>query len=193
MRVRLLLGKGGLPARGTGGAGPHAELLAHGVEIYEYLPSCTPRWPWWTTSGRPWARPTSTRSLLLNLEANVVLLDGRFAEQLRAEIETAQAASRQVTSPPHTGWRALLGRAWGPGSPTSTCVSPGRQADTDTAMAKPTADPHYRASRPTSRRGMASGRWEAGDLLPSEGQLTMRFKISRMTASPRCASWNRKA
>ncbi|MFO1227833.1 UTRA domain-containing protein [Roseateles sp.] len=50
-------------------------------------------------------------------------------------------------------------------------------------MAKPTADPHYLRIKTHLKEGMASGRWEAGDLLPSEGQLTMRFKISRMTAN----------
>lgn len=50
-------------------------------------------------------------------------------------------------------------------------------------MAKSPGDPHYLRIKTALRDGMANGRWVAGDLLPSEGQLVMRFKVSRMTAN----------
>ncbi|MEO3693505.1 cardiolipin synthase ClsB [Roseateles paludis] len=115
VRVRLLLqGKVDYRLAALAAQALYAELLEHGVEIYEYQPAFLHAKvavvdDQWATVGSSNIDPLS---LLLNLEANVVLLDGRFAEQLRAEIESAQAEARQVTTPPHTGWRALLGRAW---------------------------------------------------------------------------------
>jgi GntR family histidine utilization transcriptional repressor len=50
-------------------------------------------------------------------------------------------------------------------------------------MARTSGDPHYLRIKTALREGMSNGRWVAGDLLPSEGQLVMRFKVSRMTAN----------
>lgn len=50
-------------------------------------------------------------------------------------------------------------------------------------MSKAAAEPQYLRVKNHLREGISSGRWVAGDLLPSEGQLTMRFKVSRMTAN----------
>ncbi len=50
-------------------------------------------------------------SLLVNLEANVVVLDRPFAACLAGEIETAIVASARVGETAGKGWRALVHRA----------------------------------------------------------------------------------
>lgn len=115
VRVRLLLqGKVDYRLAAWAAQALYAELLANGVQIFEYLPAFLHAKvavvdDHWATVGSSNIDPLS---LLLNLEANVVLLDGAFAERMRGEIEAALSVSRQVTAPPHRGWRALLWRAW---------------------------------------------------------------------------------
>lgn len=44
-------------------------------------------------------------------------------------------------------------------------------------------EPQYLRVKNHLREGIASGHWSAGDLLPSEGQLTALFEVSRMTVN----------
>ncbi len=75
------------------------ELLAQGVTIYEYSPAFLHAKV--ATVDDEWATVGSSNidplSLLLNLEANVVVRDRAFAVGLREEIEAALASSVQVT------------------------------------------------------------------------------------------------
>ncbi|CAM3813764.1 cardiolipin synthase ClsB [Roseateles saccharophilus] len=114
VRVRLLL-QGKLDYRLAGWAAEalYAELIGHGVEIYEYTPAFLHAKVavvdgQWATVGSSNIDPLS---LLLNLEANVVLRDGGFARHLADEIETALAVSARVGERGGTGLRAMLHRA----------------------------------------------------------------------------------
>jgi cardiolipin synthase A/B len=54
-------------------------------------------------------------SLLLNLEANVVVRDAAFTQALAAQFDEAVAVSREIDAthdPYPTGWRGVLRRAW---------------------------------------------------------------------------------
>jgi cardiolipin synthase A/B len=103
VRVRLLL-QGKLDYRLAGLAARvlYEELLAVGIEIFEYTPAFLHAKM--TIVDRHWATVGSSNidplSLLLNLEANVVLRDPGLAGQLTAEFELAVAASAQITTPP---------------------------------------------------------------------------------------------
>jgi cardiolipin synthase A/B len=103
VRVRLLL-QGKLDYRLAGLAARvlYDELLAVGIQIHEYTPAFLHAKM--TVVDRQWATVGSSNidplSLLLNLEANVVLRDPGLAGQLTAEFELAIADSRQVTTPP---------------------------------------------------------------------------------------------
>ena len=93
--------------------GTYAELLAHGVEIYEYTPAFLHAKVAvvdgiWATVGSSNIDPLS---LLVNLEANVVVLDAGFAARLAAEIDTALAVSSRVSEAGGQGLRAVLRRA----------------------------------------------------------------------------------
>jgi GntR family histidine utilization transcriptional repressor len=46
-----------------------------------------------------------------------------------------------------------------------------------------TPEPQYLRVKKHLREGMSSGHWVPGDLLPSEGQLTQAFEVSRMTVN----------
>jgi cardiolipin synthase len=114
VRVRLLL-QGKLDYRLAGWAAEalYADLLGHGVEIYEYTPAFLHAKVavvdgQWATVGSSNIDPLS---LLVNLEANVVVRDTGFAARLAAEIETAIAVSQRVGETGGTGLRALLHRA----------------------------------------------------------------------------------
>jgi cardiolipin synthase len=94
------------------------ELRRHGVRIYEYTPAFLHAKVAvvdgdWATVGSSNIDPLS---LLLNLEANVVVLDRGFASALTQGFDEAVAASVEITeSPLATGWRAWLTRglvAW---------------------------------------------------------------------------------
>jgi len=67
----------------------------------------------WATVGSSNIDPLS---LLLNLEANVVVLDEAFVAQLSARLDEAFAASAEITAPPvRPGLRGWLSRglvAW---------------------------------------------------------------------------------
>ncbi|WP_343622054.1 cardiolipin synthase ClsB [Roseateles puraquae] len=114
VRVRLLL-QGKLDYRIAGWAAQalYAELLGHGVEIYEYTPAFLHAKVAvvdgvWATVGSSNIDPLS---LLVNLEANVVVLDTAFATHLAGEIDTAIAVSQRVSKAGGSGLRAMLRRA----------------------------------------------------------------------------------
>ena len=77
-------------------------------------PSCTPRWRWsideWATVGSSNIDPLS---LLLNLEANVIVRDEAFANELSQRFDLAVAASREVTDATRgVGWRPVVLRGF---------------------------------------------------------------------------------
>ena len=112
VRVRLLLqGKVDYRIAGWAAEALYTDLLRHGVEIYEYTPAFLHAKvavvdEHWATVGSSNIDPLS---LLVNLEANVVVLDEAFARQLSGEIETAIAASERVKQ--RRGWRVIYHRA----------------------------------------------------------------------------------
>jgi cardiolipin synthase A/B len=116
VRVRLLL-QGKLDYRIAGLAAQvlYDELLGYGVRIFEYTPAFLHAKialadDEWATVGSSNIDPLS---LLLNLEANVVVRDGRFSAALSAALDSALAASREVTAPPvPRGWWATLRRGF---------------------------------------------------------------------------------
>lgn len=120
VQVRLLLqGKVDYRIAGMAAAVLYEELLRHGVRIYEYMPAYLHAKVAvvdddWATVGSSNIDPLS---LLLNLEANVIVQDPVFAKQLRDEFEAALAVSREVDGHKlhQPGWRGVLSRglvAW---------------------------------------------------------------------------------
>ena len=119
VRVRLLLqGKVDYRIAGLAARVLYDELLAKGVQIFEYTPAYLHAKMAvidadWSTLGSSNIDPLS---LLLNLEANVVAHDAPFAERVAEELEIAISASRPVMAPPYaTGPAAVLRRgvvAW---------------------------------------------------------------------------------
>ncbi len=91
------------------------ELLAAGVRVWEYTPAYLHAKAAvvdgdWATVGSSNIDPLS---LLLNLEANVVIRDPAFAEDLAQRLHRSLAVSREVLRPPDgTGWWAALRRAF---------------------------------------------------------------------------------
>ena len=94
------------------------ELRAHGVRIYEYTPAFLHAKVAvvdddWATVGSSNIDPLS---LLLNLEANIVVDDADFTRTLAAALDEAIAASLEVQSEAtRRGWRGLMQRgliAW---------------------------------------------------------------------------------
>jgi cardiolipin synthase len=116
VRVRLLL-QGKLDYRFAGLAASvlYDELLTHGVRIFEYTPAFLHAKVAlvdhdWATVGSSNIDPLS---LLLNLEANVVIRDATFSVALASSFEQAIAVSREVTAPPMPrGWAATLRRGF---------------------------------------------------------------------------------
>jgi len=116
VRVRLLLqGKLDYRIAGVAASVLYDELLAHGVHIHEYTPAFLHAKVAmvdddWATVGSSNIDPLS---LLLNLEANVVVHDAPFAAQVAHELDIAIADSRKVLAPPYaTGWLAVLRRTF---------------------------------------------------------------------------------
>jgi cardiolipin synthase A/B len=116
VQVRLLL-QGKLDYRIAGLAAQvlYDELLSQGVRIFEYTPAFLHAKvaltdDEWATIGSSNIDPLS---LLLNLEANVVVRDAAFSQALTAALEQAIAVSREVTAPPvPRGWIATLRRGF---------------------------------------------------------------------------------
>ncbi|MFN6994451.1 MAG: cardiolipin synthase ClsB [Aquincola tertiaricarbonis] len=102
VKVRLLLqGRPDYRFAALAASVLYAELLAQGVRIYEYMPAFLHAKvavvdDHWATVGSSNIDPLS---LLLNLEANVVVHDRAFASGLAAQFDEAVAASREVTAP----------------------------------------------------------------------------------------------
>ena len=119
VRVRLLLqGKVDYRIAAWAQRALYDELRAHGVRIYEYTPAflhakvavVDGRW---STVGSSNIDPLS---LLLNLEANVVVDDPAFADSVGRALDEAMAVSEEVAGRSFSrGWRSLLQRgivAW---------------------------------------------------------------------------------
>ncbi len=119
VRVRLLLqGKIDYRIAAMAARALYEELRGRGVRIYEYMPAFLHAKvavvdDTWATVGSSNIDPLS---LLLNLEANVVVDDPGFARSLGDALDAAFAASAEVLGPPaQRGWRGLLQRglvAW---------------------------------------------------------------------------------
>jgi cardiolipin synthase len=116
VRVRLLLqGKVDYRFAGLAARVLYDELLAQGVRIFEYQPAFLHAKAAvvdgdWATIGSSNIDPLS---LLLNLEANVVIRDPRFATELGDALERALGVSHEITVPPfQKGALAVLGRGF---------------------------------------------------------------------------------
>ena len=116
VRVRLLL-QGKLDYRFAGLAASvlYEELLARGVQIFEYTPAFLHAKV--ALADNHWATVGSSNidplSLLLNLEANVVVRDASFTMALADAFEQAIQVSREVTGPPLApGWISALRRGF---------------------------------------------------------------------------------
>ena len=116
VRVRLLLqGKLDYRIAGIAASVLYDELLRYGVQIHEYTPAFLHAKVAvvdddWATVGSSNIDPLS---LLLNLEANVIVRDGAFARELAREFDTAVAVSREVTRPAlRHGWWPTLQRGF---------------------------------------------------------------------------------
>jgi cardiolipin synthase len=116
VQVRLMLqGKADYRLVRLAAEAMYDELLARGVHLYEYTPAflhakvarVDDRW---ATVGSSNIDPLS---LLLNLEANVLVDDPTFVAELAAELDRDFAAATPVTSPPPlAGWRRWLRRGF---------------------------------------------------------------------------------
>lgn len=111
VRVRLLLqGKVDYLLAGMAAQALYTELLGHGVQVFEYMPAylhakiCVVDGNWATVG----SSNIDPLSLLLNLEANVVVRDPVFAQALALQFEAAIADSRQVELQ-HLGGAGLRG------------------------------------------------------------------------------------
>lgn len=119
VQVRLLLqGKVDYRIAALAARALYDDLRHHGVRIYEYTPAFLHAKVAvvdtdWATVGSSNIDPLS---LLLNLEANVVVRDTAFADALAARLQQAFEVSAEVTgAPERTGWRRWLHRgvvAW---------------------------------------------------------------------------------
>ena len=112
VRVRLLL-QGKLDYRFAGLAAQvlYEELLADGVRVFEYMPAFLHAKV--ALADADWATIGSSNidplSLLLNLEANLIVRDRTFTNELAREFDAACAASREVDAS-HLGagfWRTV--------------------------------------------------------------------------------------
>jgi cardiolipin synthase len=119
VQVRLLLqGKVDYPIAALAARVLYDELRSHGVHIYEYTPAflhakvalVDARW---ATVGSSNIDPLS---LLLNLEANVIVRDAGFCAGMAERLDRAFAVSEEILqAPPIAGWRRWLRRglvAW---------------------------------------------------------------------------------
>ena len=119
VKVRLLLqGKLDYRIAGLAARALYDELRMHGVRIFEYTPAFLHAKVAvidddWATVGSSNIDPLS---LLLNLEANVVVRDPEFAAALTWRLQQAFDISVEVSgTPARTGWRRWLHRgvvAW---------------------------------------------------------------------------------
>ena len=115
VRVRLLLqGKVDYRIAALAARAVYDEMRARGVRIYEYTPAFLHAKVAlvdddWATVGSSNIDPLS---LLLNLEANVVVRDAPFTAALAQRFDEALVVSQEVLGPPvRRGWRGWLMRA----------------------------------------------------------------------------------
>jgi cardiolipin synthase len=116
VQVRLLLqGKADYRIAALAAQVLYDELLHNGVRIYEYTPAFLHAKVAlvdddWATVGSSNIDPLS---LLLNLEANLIVRDATFTAELAQRLELSLAESREVLSPPvGKGWWAVLRRGF---------------------------------------------------------------------------------
>ena len=116
VRVRLLLqGKADYRFAALAAQVLYDEMLRSGVQIHEYTPAFLHAKVAvvdgdWATVGSSNIDPLS---LLLNLEANVIVRDPLFAQALAGRIDAALQVSRAVLRPPAgRGWLAVLRRGF---------------------------------------------------------------------------------
>jgi cardiolipin synthase len=116
VRVRLLLqGKVDYRFAALAAQVLYDELRGHGVAIYEYTPAFLHAKVAivdddWATVGSSNIDPLS---LLLNLEANVIVSDADFARELSGRFDAAVAVSREVSDATmRTGWWQVLRRGF---------------------------------------------------------------------------------
>ncbi|MEO7245739.1 MAG: cardiolipin synthase ClsB [Rubrivivax sp.] len=116
VKVRLLLqGKVDYPIAALAARVLYDEMRARGVRIFEYTPAFLHAKVArvdddWATVGSSNIDPLS---LLLNLEANVVVRDSDFACALAARLDLAFAAATEITAPhPLPGWRLWVRRGF---------------------------------------------------------------------------------
>jgi cardiolipin synthase len=116
VRVRLLMqGKVDYPLAVLAARVLYDELLSQGVRIYEYIPAFLHAKVAvvdddWATVGSSNIDPLS---LLLNLEANAVVLDEAFAPLVRERLDQAIAGAHEVKAAPlREGWRRWLSRGF---------------------------------------------------------------------------------
>ena len=113
VRVRLLLqGKLDYRIAGMAARALYDELLGHGVRIYEYMPAYLHAKialvdDDWATVGSSNIDPLS---LLLNIEANVLVRDADFNRELGQRFDTALASSQEI-DPRSLRQQGLLGAA----------------------------------------------------------------------------------
>jgi cardiolipin synthase len=119
VRVRLLMqGQFDYRIAALAARAVYDEMRDNGVRIYEYMPA--PLHAKVAVVDADWATVGSSNidplSLLLNLEANVVVRDADFAALLAERFEAAFEVSSEITgAPQRTGWRRWLHRglvAW---------------------------------------------------------------------------------
>ena len=116
VQVRLLLqGKADYRFAALAAQVLYDEMLRSGVQVFEYTPAFLHAKVAvvdgdWATVGSSNIDPLS---LLLNLEANVIVQDAPFAAGLAARIEAAMAVSQEVLRPPvGAGWWSVLRRGF---------------------------------------------------------------------------------
>ena len=118
VRVRLLMqGKVDYRIAALAARALYDEMLADGVRIFEYMPAFLHAKValvdhHWATVGSSNIDPLS---LLLNLEANVVVHDADFTRSLAREFDAAVAASQEIDARHQvhpTGLRASVRRWW---------------------------------------------------------------------------------
>jgi cardiolipin synthase len=116
VQVRLLLqGKADYRFAALAAQVLYDEMLHNGVRVFEYMPAFLHAKVALVDDG--WATVGSSNidplSLLLNLEANLIVHDAAFTDQLAQQLEAALAESREVLSPPvGAGWWAVLRRGF---------------------------------------------------------------------------------
>jgi cardiolipin synthase len=116
VRIRLLLqGKVDYRFAALAARVLYDELLARGVRVFEYTPAFLHAKV--ALVDREWATVGSSNidplSLLVNLEANAVVVDGPFVAELSQRLDAAFAASREITAPAlRPGLRGWLSRGF---------------------------------------------------------------------------------